>query len=408
MKILHINTFNQQGGAETIAYSLFKSNRNNTLLVGKKSKNEPNIIEFKKDFQDKFFTFLTKLKWRFRADDSFKKILFIEEEFNHTYRKLKNLIEYQEADIIHLHNIHGGYFDLSALENIAQEKKIVWTLHDMWCMTGGEAHIFENGNYKKGIGKTPYLQVPPLKNPLIDRRQHFLELKKQIYSKIAPSITFVPVSNWLDKCLHESFVWDKSIPSEVIHNGIDNRIFYKNSVKNQDLIPKILLFNSNNIFKGENIFQEVLEKIEHPFELYVVGNPIAISNKKLTQLHHFEPISDRIKLATLYNSIDVLLFPSKADNFPLVPIEAMACGVCVLASDVGGIPEIIKHQQTGFLFKNKSELTILLNNILNNPNLISTIGEAGSKFVSSNLSLENMVCKYQNLYNKILGHNTIL
>ena len=179
LKILHINTFNQQGGAETIAYSLFKSNRNNTLLVGKKSKNEPNIIEFKKDFQDKFFTFLTKLKWRFRADDSFKKILFIEEEFNHTYRKLKNLIEYQEADIIHLHNIHGGYFDLSALENIAQEKKIVWTLHDMWCMTGGEAHIFENENYKKGIGKTPYLQVPPLKNPLIDRRQHFLELKKQ-------------------------------------------------------------------------------------------------------------------------------------------------------------------------------------------------------------------------------------
>lgn len=404
MKILHINTFNHQGGAETIAYALFKSSNENTLLVRKKSTDEEGIIEFKEDGQDRFFNLLSKLKWRFRPDFTFKKVFFMDEEFNHTWQKLKKLPEYLEADIIHLHNIHGGYFDLSALQEIAAEKKMVWTLHDMWCMTGGEAYTFEDEHYKKGIGKTPYFHVPPLNSPLIDRRQHFLELKKQIYAKIAPSITFVPVSNWLNKCLHDAYVWNRQLHSEVIYNGVDRHIFYKNKRNDCGAVPKILLFNNNNVFKGENIFQEVLENIQHPFELHVVGKSLTVHNSNLTTAHHRAPIRDRAELAALYNSVDLLLFPSGADNFPLVPLEAMACGVCVLASDVGGIPEMIRHQETGFLFKEKTELIALLNHILVNPTLISGIGKEGNKAVMARFTLENMVAQYEDLYKKITGN----
>lgn len=401
MKTLHINTFNQQGGAETIAYALFKSSKDNTLLVYQKSGVEDGIIEFEKDKQDAFFHVLTKLKWRFRPDFSFKKVFFLDDEFNHTFKKLKKLKIYQEADIVHLHNIHGGYFDLTALVEIAKEKKIVWTLHDMWCMTGGEAYTFENENYKIGIGKTPYISVPPLNNPLIDRRQHFLELKKRIYAEIASSITFVPVSNWLNKCLQDSFVWNSSLQSVVIYNGVDNSIFYKNRKSTTSTVPKILIFNNNNIFKGENVFQEVLEKIETSFELYIVGKQLSVNNQHLTQVHHFAPIRDRAELAALYNTVDVLLFPSKADNFPLVPLEAMACGVCVLASNIGGIPELIKHQQTGFLFNEKEELIKILNNLLKSQELISSIGNEGNKFVMENFTLDKMIKRYMNLYKRI-------
>ena len=94
-----------------------------------------------------------------------------------------------------------------------------------------------------------------------------------------------------------------------------------------------------------------MEKITHPFELIVVGRALEISNINLSKTTHIKPIKCRTELAKLYNNSTILLFPSKADNLPLVPMEAMACGVCVFASAVGGIPEIVKNNDTGFLFE---------------------------------------------------------
>jgi glycosyltransferase involved in cell wall biosynthesis len=397
MKILHINTANKHGGAETIAYTLFKSSKENSLLVHQNSGQEEGIIEFEKDKLDAFFNILTKLKWRFRPDFTFKKVFFLDDDFNHTFRKLKKLKIYKEADIVHLHNIHGGYFDLTALVEIAKEKKIVWTLHDMWCMTGGEAYTFENENYKIGIGKTPYLHVPPLNNPIIDRRQYYIELKKVIYSSISENLIFVPVSNWLNNCLKSSYIWSNNLKSIVIHNGIDNSTFlsYRNS---SITVPKILIFNNNNIFKGENIFCDVLEKIVHPFELIVVGRAIEISNINLSKTTHIKPIKCRTELAKLYNNSTILLFPSKADNLPLVPMEAMACGVCVFASAVGGIPEIIEHSKTGLLFNTPIELINQLNYYLLHPKEINIISKNAAELIIEKFSQEKMVFEYQKLY----------
>ena len=330
MKILHINTFNQTGGAETIAYSLLKSNGENRMLVKESFQSDVQIQTLSKNLIDSFFLFLNKIIWKLGIKKVFKKAFFIEEEFNCTYQKLKKTTAYQQADIIHLHNIHGGYFDLNALIQIAKEKKIVWTLHDMWPITGGEAHVFENENYKKGIGATPYKHIPPISSPLIDRRQHFLELKKKIYYSIHKNLCFVPVSNWLENCLLSSYVYDKKIKEKMIYNGYDDSVFYTIE-RNKNELVKILIFSAQNPFKGESIFEEVLSKITVPFELIVVGKNIFIDGVKTTTLPY---ISDRKKLADLFRSIDVLIFPSNAESFGLVPLEAMACGVCVFASAV--------------------------------------------------------------------------
>ncbi len=403
MRVLHINTFNQHGGAETITNALFSSNPENSMLVKKKLHvTQPGITEFPINQLDRLFLVLDKLKWRFQPDYSFKKVFFMEEEFNSTYKKLKKMPCYLSADIIHLHNIHGGFFDIHALEDIAQEKKIVWTLHDMWCMTGGEAYTFENENYVKGIGKTPYLNVPPLNNPVIDRREHYIHLKKELYKKIAPNITFVPVSDWLNKCLLKSYVWNQDMKIRCIKNGIDTTIFNIQKQKDSQM-PSILIFNSTNIFKGENIYTEILTSIPCPFELHVVGSKIQINNPNLQNIQHYEPIKDRHQLAELYNEVDILLFPSKADNLPLVPLEAMACGVCVFASDVGGIPEIIKHNTTGFLFSDKQELTRLLAEKLAELPLLRSIGLKASQEVNNHFTLPGMIAAYEILYSDILN-----
>lgn len=397
MNIVHVNTYDKGGGAEIVAMQFLDYQQSSVLVVKTASLNHQRVRELPKYRKDRFFHFVDQLLWKIGIHKKFKRIFFFEDECNDTYAKLAALSEYQMADIIHLHNLHGGYFDLTALRKIAKEKKIVWTLHDMWSMTGGEAYTFDNENYKIGIGKTPYLHVPPLNNPIIDRRQYYIELKKAIYSSISENLIFVPVSNWLNNCLKSSYIWSNNLKSIVIHNGIDNSTFlsYRNS---SITVPKILIFNNNNIFKGENIFCDVLEKIVYPFELIVVGRAIEISNINLSKTTHIKPIKCRTELAKLYNNSTILLFPSKADNLPLVPMEAMACGVCVFASAVGGIPEIIEHSKTGLLFNTPIELINQLNYYLLHPEEINIISKNAAELIIEKFSQEKMVFEYQKLY----------
>lgn len=400
-KILHINTFSLHGGAEKIAYLLYKNTDNSHLIVKYDSTNDDKILEFEQNTMDKAFKVLTKLKWRVKPYYSFKKIFSIDDQFNGTYNKLKKLEAYKSADIIHLHNIHGGYFDLSALRLIAREKKIVWTLHDMWSITGGEAYVFENENYKQGIGKTPYLNVPPLNSPLIDRRQHFIEFKKKLYKQIAKSIVFVPVSSWLEECLTSSYVWDTELKYRTIKNGIETTVYQNHEIRNNANV--ILIFNNNNIFKGETGFKQVLEKIKVHFELIVVGNELVIENTYCTGITHLPFIREKHKLAALFNQVNILLFPSKADNLPLLPMEAMSCGVCVIASNVGGIPEIIEHTRNGFLFNKISELEDLLNQLLEQPEKVAAVGNAAIAHIKNEFNIEHMFEKYNNLYDDIIN-----
>lgn len=394
MNVLHINTYNLHGGAETIASSFLYNNLNNHLLVKYSTESNNQIYEFNKNILDKFFLFLDKFFWKLGIRKTFKKTFFLEEKLNCTFCKLSKMDIYKKADIIHLHNIHGGYFDLSALKKIAKEKKIVWTLHDMWSMTGGEAHTFGNNNYKVGIGKTPYLHIPPLQNPIIDRRQHWINYKKELYATISENIYFVPVSHWLEKCLTDSFVFNNKMKEKMIHNGYDDTIFFPTNRKNNNTI-KILIFNSDNPFKGTAIFEDVLQQITIPFELFVVGKSINVPNIKIT---YFDFIKDRKQLAALYNKVDILIFPSVADCFPLVPLEAMACGVCVFASNVGGIPEIITHNNTGYLFSSKEELINLLNANAQNIEDIHQMGTHAATTVYNNFNRNKMIEQYNQLY----------
>lgn len=401
MKILYVNTYVHAGGAELISYSLFIHHPTSYLAV--KSNNELNdrVISLKHGFFVQVFAFLNKLKWRFKAKYSIKKLLSIEEKYNHTYQNLSNLKEYKEADIIHLHNIHGDYFDFDAIEKIAKEKKIIWTLHDMWAMTGGEAYTFENENYKIGIGKTPYLNVPPLNGTLVDKRQKYLEQKKAIYKNCSQNITFISVSKWLESCFKQAYVFNEKLKIKTIYNGFDDDVFYpKNRSDTQNC--RILIFNSKSPFKGSDIFKSVIESITTPFELYIIGDAINIQNEKMLNATVQPYLTDRRLLAELYNNVDVLIFPSKAEAFGLIPLEAMACGVCVFASNIGGIPEIIEDKKNGFLFNSTDELCSLLNQTISEKIVLKSIGKIAAEDVKRRFPMKQMLNEYEKLYQETI------
>jgi glycosyltransferase involved in cell wall biosynthesis len=269
-------------------------------------------------------------------------------------------------------------------------------------MTGGEAYTFENENYKYGIGQTPYLHVPPLCNPILDRRQHFIELKKDLYSKIQDKIHFVSDSKWLEDCFKSSYVFNLSLKTQTIYGGYDDTIFFEKK-RDKSTLLRVLIFNSSSPFKGSEIFKQLLETIQIPFELNIVGGDIDTNNKNIAKKIVHSYISDRQKLAELYNSIDILVFPSKAEVLGLLPIEAMACGVCVFASNIGGIPEFIEHNRNGFLFNNVNELSNLLNKNMLDSSLIYETGKNAANDVKYKFTNSMMIDKYNELYLSIMN-----
>jgi glycosyltransferase involved in cell wall biosynthesis len=398
MNILHINKSDSGGGAQQFSVDLAKE-FGASLLVKYKHRNLSNVMRFKPNVFDLLFNTLDRVLKLLGVSRSVKQLFFLNEKYNFVYEKLKVLDAYKNADIIHLHNIHGGFFDLEDIILIAKEKKIVWTLHDMWIVTGGEIHTVDHLGYLVGDHKTPYIKNSPLSNPIIDKRGFYLEKKKHILTKCTSNLTIVPVSYWLENALKKSYVTNDDLNIKTIQNGVNTDVFFNKNQRKWS-VPRVLFFNSNNPFKGSKYFRSVIEEIHIDFELYIVGNKLKDQGSR--PLKYFNFISDRNELCNLYNEVDILVFPSVADTFPLTLLEAMACGVTVVATNVGGIPEIVSNNN-GYLCtpRDDAALSQAMENCL--ADYQKGILKKGQNHILSNFNFKDMVDKYSCLYNELLS-----
>lgn len=401
MKVLHINSYEKAGGAEQVATDLLNNPFASSVLIVKgKSSGDPRIIALPHNTLDRLFTLLNQITFKSRRKNTFKALFSITENFNATYSKLKKIKAYQEADIIHLHNIHGNYFDLQALRLIAREKKVVWTLHDMWAVTGGEFYTYGNQNYRKGIGKTSIKYLFPLSQPLIDRRQHILEIKKKIYAEVKENLTFVPVSEWLNAAIKNSYVLPKGYLCTRIYNGYDHSIFHNRNQRRWDT-PRILFYNQSGESKGSKLFHDVLPRLQSRkvFDLFVIGEEIeGVNNQVILPF-----IKDRDNLSRLYNDIDILVFPSITESFGLMPLEAMACGVCVVISDATALPELLTKDH-GFIFKSENSRDLYRKSCHALKDLSRTrlFGDRASSHVSKHFNIAKCHEAYFSLYKQVL------
>jgi sugar transferase (PEP-CTERM/EpsH1 system associated) len=109
---------------------------------------------------------------------------------------------------------------------------------------------------------------------------------------------------------------------------------------------------------------------------------------------------DRSDIATILPGLSVFVLPSLAEGISNTILEAMACGLPVIASKVGGNPELVDAEQTGWLFanNNKSQLQQLMLQCQQAPTELQRLGSNARAAAEQKFSLDTMVTAYRRLY----------
>lgn len=118
-------------------------------------------------------------------------------------------------------------------------------------------------------------------------------------------------------------------------------------------------------------------------------------------------ISNKIK-NLLLNSVDIFVLPSRFDNCPLTILEAMARGKPVIASNIGGIPDIVKDGINGYLFEvgNERDLANKIIMLYNNENLRKEMGINSRKLVEDKYTWKKVSKRYLEVFEGLRGKIT--
>lgn len=404
MNILYVNTANRGGGAEKVAMQIYQGMKSDNLYncfflsgYGKVADNSSFVVF---DTNNK----VRESTWLGKAQSNQPYVV------KRTRRRILELIKKYRIDIVHFHNIHGNYLGIKDIEYISRFCKIVWTLHDMWAVTGHCAYAFECIQWKeKNCKRCENKNVYP---ELVYNDAHIkYKIKQKTFANA--DIHFVVPSIWLKSILEESFLKDRQVT--VINNGVNCTEFTN---YNKKILRKkygiaedrrVMLFgaaNVSNAFKGIDYLYKALECIEskQKYTLLVVGKGLdQYRISKEFEVKSFGYVSDTSKMNEIYALADLFLITSVAENFPCVVLEAMASGTPTLAFATGGIIEQV-IPDVGWLVETRKyeQFASRIEEIYQDRDLLVEKGKKSREYAEAVFSEEKMISKYKVLYESII------
>ena len=362
MRVLIVNTSERTGGAAVAARRLTEALINNgvkaKMLVMEKQTDDLYVVDYHHWLKDEWnFIWERFVIW---ANNLFSRRNLFKVSIANTGTDITKTREFQEADIIHLHWINQGFLSLYSIRKILEsDKPVVWTMHDMWPMTGICHHAYECCNYQLACSHCPFLRLPRAKDLSAS-----VFRKKRSLLKGAP-IKFVAVSNWLaERGRRSALIGDKDIV--VIPNAISLSHFslincsdarsslhlsnryvvafgaarIDDDIKGLPLLLKALqLLIDSNFAKREDLHLLLFGGVKDERVLNQVPVPY-------TYLGY---VNDFHQMSLIYSASNAVVQPSLYETFGQTLIEAQACGCIPIAFGNSGQADIITHQVNGYL-----------------------------------------------------------
>jgi len=264
-------------------------------------------------------------------------------EFPFTYPRsdirLIDAVAPTNPDLIHLHWV-SGLLDWETFFPKAPYP-IIWTLHDMNAFLGGFHYTCDRDQSLA---------------PALGEESRIIQWKQDVLQNVK-NLTVVTPSHWLAEEARNSKLLGQ-FNVTCIPNGIDTSIFrpfpreFARSLFGLNPDAPLLLTAAENLSsyrKGADLLRHALESepLGQDWEIITAG----MGSLELPpyQVTNVGPIADERLMALLYSAADLVVVPTRQDNLPNVVIESLVCGTPVVATNVGGVPEMIQPGINGIL-----------------------------------------------------------
>lgn len=297
--------------------------------------------------------------------------------------KMAEVVQKENLDILHVHYaIPHAVCAVLARDMAAQNVGIVTTLHGTdISVLGYDSSL--TGAIRYGIEKSDV--VTAVSN----------SLKEETYQLIQPSQTIETIYNFVDE---REYVPSKSTNVKSYFNIHDDE--------------KVVIHVSN--FRKVKHVEDVVSSFayirkEMPSKLLLVGDGPEMNNiiKQVDSLGLQNDVlflGKQNNVSELYSISDLKLLLSEKEAFGLVLLEAMACGVPCIGTNVGGIPEVIDHGENGYIVPLNDVEAVACNalKILKNNDLHKRMRNASIEAVSRKFHSSIIVNQYEELYEKVV------
>ena len=362
MRVLIINTSERVGGAAIAANRLMEALKKQgvkaKMLVRDKQTDRLTVVAVGQRWLQPI-RFVWERICIFLANGFSRKSLFLTDIAN-TGNDITRHPEFVHADVVHLHWTSQGFLSLSDIDRIMHSgKPVVITMHDQWYFTGVCHYSADCERYTEECHHCPLMAG----HLLGDVARRVFRRKLRIYAD-AP-LTFIGCSQWMaDLARRSPLTRGHRVVS--IPNAIDTDLFRPTDqaeARQALALPadkQLLLFGCQRITDPRKGFTLLVEALRLAVQeqpnladricLVVVGGKTEdISSLMPVKVIPISYVSDPLQMVQLYNSVDAYVTPSLQDNLPNTIMEALACGTPCVGFRVGGIPEMIDHQQNGYV-----------------------------------------------------------
>ncbi len=418
MRITHLNTYDIAGGAARAAFRLHKGlcslGHESQLFSLHKQSFDPTVVHF--DPPRELPTRLRRVLKRRILNQTEKYILsrpagssvFSDDRSPHN---ADILLQLPKTDILHLHWI-AGFIDYRLFfRKLLPGLPVVWTLHDMNPFTGG-CH-FDNacGRFTVSCGACPQLArdgANGLSHKIWQRKQTaFASMNRANLHLVTPS-------QWLAREVRRSALFADRFVS-VIPYGVDTEIFRprdRNASRDVLGLPpdaRVILFLADWVGetrKGFSVLQKALAGIQETASLFLLtlGNGAAEISSNIPAMN-LRYLDEEKFLSLVYSAADLFVLPALQDNLPNTALEALACGVPIVAFDIGGIPDMVRDGVEGRLVPggDVEALQAAICDLLAHPETLREMGCQARRRAVQEYRLELQAQRYVELYGNILA-----